>query len=183
MHFKVILKGEACTMYNYEKWLTPDGLMLLECWARDGLNNQQIADKMGISAKCLWEWRNRFDEIETSLRRGKEVVDYGVENALLKSALGGERRTSKTIVDGKQDGDGNRNVRVETTVEEVMPSVTACLAWLNNRKPDKWKRNRDMFDDNSEDKTPLQVTIVKKAPDGSEIKLSGAIDNEDASVS
>ena len=66
-----------------------DGLLLLEGWARDGLTDEQIAHNMGITAKTLYEWKNAHSEICEALKKGKEVVDYQVENALLASALDG----------------------------------------------------------------------------------------------
>ena len=30
---------------KYEQWLTPEGLLKLEGWARDGLTDEQIAQK------------------------------------------------------------------------------------------------------------------------------------------
>ena len=35
---------------KYQKWLEPEGLLLLEGWARDGLTDEQLAQKMGIHA-------------------------------------------------------------------------------------------------------------------------------------
>ena len=36
---------------KYQKWMTPDGLMLLTAWARDGLSDEQLARKIaGVSA-------------------------------------------------------------------------------------------------------------------------------------
>ena len=74
---------------KYQRWLEPDGLTLLEGWARDGLTDEQTAKKMGITAKTLYEWKNRYSEICEALKKGKEVVDYEVENALLQSARDG----------------------------------------------------------------------------------------------
>ncbi len=74
---------------KYQRWLEPDGLLLLEGWARDGLTDEQIAGNIGITATTLYEWKNRFPEISEALKKGKEVVDYQVENALLASALDG----------------------------------------------------------------------------------------------
>ena len=74
---------------KYQKWLEPEGLLLLEGWARDGLTDEQIAQKIGISRKTLIDWKNRFRNICDTLKKGKEVVDYQVENALLESALDG----------------------------------------------------------------------------------------------
>ena len=74
---------------KYQKWLTPEGLLLLEGWARDGLTDEQIAKKIGISRKTLNDWKNNYSDICDTLKKGKEVVDYQVENALLNSALDG----------------------------------------------------------------------------------------------
>lgn len=75
---------------KFEYWLTEEGLLLLEGWARDGLTDEQIANNCGITASTLYEWKKRFAEISDTLKRGKEVVDYEVENALLNKALGGD---------------------------------------------------------------------------------------------
>lgn len=74
---------------KYQKWLLKENLLLLEGWARDGLTDEQIAKNMGISAKTLWDWKNKHSNICNALKKGKEVVDYEVENALLSSALEG----------------------------------------------------------------------------------------------
>ncbi len=75
---------------KFEYWRSEDGLILLEGWARDGLTDEQIAHNIGITAKTLYEWKNRFCEISEALKKGKEVVDYEVENALLNKALSGD---------------------------------------------------------------------------------------------
>lgn len=74
---------------KYEQWLTKDGLTLLRGWARDGLTDEQIAHNMGISTATLYNWKRDHLEILESLKKGKEVVDYEVENALLTNALSG----------------------------------------------------------------------------------------------
>lgn len=75
---------------KYEYWLTEDGLMLLEGWARDGLTDEQLAHNIDITPTTLYEWKKRFPEISETLKKGKEVIDYEVENALLKKALEGD---------------------------------------------------------------------------------------------
>ena len=81
---KVMAKGK------FEYWLTDDGLLLLEGWARDGLTNEEIAGKIGIRAGTLYEWLKTYPEISESLKKGKEVVDRKVENVLLQKALDGD---------------------------------------------------------------------------------------------
>lgn len=75
---------------KYEYWLTEDGLLLLSAWARDGLTDEQIALKCDICRSTLSEWKIKYPDISDALKKGKEVVDIEVENALLKAALAGE---------------------------------------------------------------------------------------------
>ena len=118
---------------KYEYWLTPEGLLKLEGWARDGLTDEQIAGNAGINPATLYVWKQKYPEISEALKRGKEVVDRQVENALLKRALGYEYEEVKEKFEG--------NVMTERTVtkKEVVPDVTAQIFWLKNRRPDKWR--------------------------------------------
>lgn len=72
-----------------DRWLEPDGLILIEGWARDGLIEEQIAHNMGIGLSTLGEYKKKYKEISEALKKGKEVADYMVENALFKSAMEG----------------------------------------------------------------------------------------------
>lgn len=74
---------------KFKKWSEPDGLTLLEGWARDGLTDEQIAQNMGVSTSTFYEWKKKHPEISEALKKGKDVVDYEVENALLKQAMSG----------------------------------------------------------------------------------------------
>ena len=75
---------------KYKRWLEPDGLVILQGWARDGLSDEQIAHNMSIASKTLYRWKKAYSPICQALKKGKEVVDFAVENALLKKALSGD---------------------------------------------------------------------------------------------
>ena len=75
---------------KYEYWLTYDGLTMIEAWARDGLTDELIAHNMGINVKTLYDWKKKYGNICNALKKGKEVVDVKVENALLEKALSGD---------------------------------------------------------------------------------------------
>lgn len=76
-------------MAKIDDWLQNDKLILIEGWARDGLTNEQIANNIGINVKTLYDWKNKNSNIRNILKKSREVVDFEVENALLKSALEG----------------------------------------------------------------------------------------------
>ena len=83
-------KNKGGARGKYLEWLTPEGLLKIEGWAMDGLTNEQIAHNIGVNPDTLYNWKKKYTEISESLKRGKEVVDRQVENAMLKRALGYE---------------------------------------------------------------------------------------------
>ena len=123
---------------KYEKWLKKDNLLLLEAWARDGLTDEMIAKNIGISVKTLYEWKNKFSDICEALKRGKEIIDIEVENALLKSALGYE----DIEIEITTDLSGNE-IKKEKR-KQVPPNTTALIFWLKNRQPKKWRDKQDI---------------------------------------
>lgn len=153
----------------YEYWLKDDGLTLIRCWRRDGMTYPQIAQRMGVGDRVLRRWREEYPPIAEALSVGKELLDYRVENALLKAALGYTTKEIKVTLGKKVVSGEAFQVLKETTTKEVGPNAVACLAWLNNRKHEQWKRNRDnVVDANSEDSN-VTVTIIrggKKSDDG-----------------
>lgn len=74
-----------------DKWSQKENLVLLQGWVRDGLTDEDIASNMGISIRTFYEWKKREEsaQVAQTLKQGKEVVDYLVENALVKNALAG----------------------------------------------------------------------------------------------
>lgn len=123
---------------KYEEWLEPEGLIKIEGWARDGLTDEQIAENMGICRDTLIEWKKKYSDISDTLKRGKEVVDRQVENALLKRALG-YKYTEVT----KERIDGSLVVTKEVE-KEVVPDTTAQIFWLKNRKPNEWRDKQNV---------------------------------------
>ena len=123
---------------KYQEWLEPDGLLLLEGWARDWLTDEQLAEKMGCGVRTLYDWKERFPQISQALKKGKEVVDLQVENALLKRALGYEYIEERIEV---SDKDGRKVIQ---TTKTVPPDTTAQIFWLKNRRPDKWRDKPEM---------------------------------------
>lgn len=122
----------------------PEALFLVECWARDGLTNEQICERIGISQPTFYKWYSRIEEFRLALLKGREPVDYLVENALLKRALGYDYVETK-VTYGAPDASGNRTKEVTEFKKHIPPETNACLLWLNNRNPDKWRRNNDTF--------------------------------------
>lgn len=124
-------------MAKYTEWLTEEGLLKIEGWARDGLTDKQVAHNMNIAESTLHEWKKKYSVLSESLKRGKEVVDRQVENALLKRALGYEfKETTQELTE-----DGMRVTKVIT--KQQAPDTTAQIFWLKNRKPGEWRDKKE----------------------------------------
>lgn len=123
---------------KYQRWLTPEGLTLLEGWARDGLTDEEIArKKIGITTSTFYAWLNKFPDISEAIKKGKEVIDYEVEKALLKRALGYEAKETR---EEDSDKDGYKSVTIK---KHIPGDPTAQIFWLKNRRPDKWRERRE----------------------------------------
>lgn len=137
-----------------------DKLILIKGWARDGLTNEQIANNLGINVSTIYDYQNKYPEFAEALKKGKEIIDYEVENALLKRALGYEyeEKTYETIYNKKAD----KYVEILTkkVTKQVAPDTTALIFWLKNRKSKQW---RDKIDVEKNDKIQ-RIEIINDLP-------------------
>lgn len=99
---------------------------------------------MKIVPSTFYVWKEKFPEISEALKKGKEIIDFEVEQALLKRALG------MTVKETRREVDANGRKRVIEIVHEIAPDTKAQIFWLKNRKPDKW-RDRPVDDSEIED--------------------------------
>jgi len=136
---------------KYQEWITEEGLLKIEGWARDGLTDKQIAHNIGITEQTLNVWKNKYPSLFESLKRGKEVIDRQVENALLKRALGYEYEEVK-----KEESENG--YKITRTIKQVVPDTTAQIFWLKNRKPTEWRDKREI-ETNKEELNKLDKLI------------------------
>lgn len=112
-----------------------DKLTLVEGWARDGLTDEQIAEKLNISKDTFYKYKKNHTDFSDSLKKGKEVVDYQVENALLRNALEGnttaqifwlKNRKPKQWKD-KIDFENEANKETIKKLDEVLNSLGGVI--------------------------------------------------------
>ncbi|WP_195954748.1 transposase [Clostridium tertium] len=128
------------------KWEThvKDKLILVEAWARNGLTDEQISKNLGISKDTFYKYKKEHTDFSDSLKRGKEVIDIEVENALLKRALGYKyNEITKELFKDKETGEEELKV-TKVVTKEVQPDTTAQIFWLKNRKPEDWRDKKDI---------------------------------------
>lgn len=146
---------------KYQRWLKPEGLLLIQGWARDGLTDEEIARKMGITRKTLYEWLNKYGDICDAIKRNKEVADREVEQALFRKAIGykvkevtRERRINPLTREPEL-------VVIKEIEKDVAPDTAAQVFWLKNRKPNEWRDKREVITDSSAELSDLDELTEK----------------------
>ena len=129
---------------KYELWLEPDNLIKLEGWARNGLTDEQIANNIGINVSTLYAWKVKYKDFSEAIKRGKEVIDIMVENALLKSAMG--YKYDEVVKERIYNPDTGESeiVEVKRTTKDVAPNSTSLIFWLKNRRPADWRDTKNI---------------------------------------
>ena len=166
-------KSKAGAKGKYIEWVTPEGLLKIGGWAKDGLIDSEIASNIGISPKTLIEWKKRFPELCNALKETKEVADRNVENAHYKSACGYTVLVKKNYKlkhvkykDGKRVSEDEELVTKEEEVH-VPANVQAQISWLCNRMPGKWKNIRIIgLTGGKGDGGPVEITWADNEPGG-----------------
>ena len=103
---------------------------------RADINQLSVARPMPLSSLCL---RLRVPLMLRALKAGKQVADAKVEHSLYHRANGDLHYAVKIIT--VSIGDGCSEVVKVPYVEHYPPDTTACIFWLNNRRPDRWDAN------------------------------------------
>ena len=122
---------------KFHIWLQEDNLIRIESWARMGLTDEQIAKNMGVNKTTLYDWIKKFPDISNSIKKGKAPIDFEVENALFKRAIGYEYEEVETTI---EEIDGKQRKRIKKIKKVALPETSAMIFWLKNRKPEQWRK-------------------------------------------
>lgn len=149
-------RTSAANPFVFEKkkeiWVTEEGQLYLQSWANDGLNNQEIAKKMGVCEDTFYRWCNEEPRIKGAVIRGRDTSTMAVENMLYKCAMGFTYTEQQVTKDGDI-------VEVERYYE---PSQEAQKFILTNRRKDKWKSKQEVA---LEAQTTIKVSESDKLAD------------------
>ena len=107
---------------------------------------------MGISKQTFYDWIKKYPEFADAIKKGKEVADKDIVNALYKRALGYSYKEVKEeyITDANgviKDNEDKSAKEITVTYKSEPPNTAALIYWLNNRRPDEWS-NKSKLDVN-----------------------------------
>ena len=142
-------KGKGGRPPKYEFWLTEDGLTLLKEWARQGLTDSEIAEKMREHQKsntpCMkvfYEWKARFREFREAIEENKYIPNAKVANAVFEDCFDRdyweetwERRLNRETGDFEM-------IMTKRVKKHVLGNQRAREFYLGNR--DGWSNKQDV---------------------------------------
>ena len=129
---------------KFQKWLTPEGLIKIRGWARDGLTDEEIARKIGVNRATLYDWQRKYPDISDAIKSNKEVADREVEQALFRKATGYQAKEVTRERRFNPVTHAYELVVTKETEKHVAPDTAAQIFWLKNRKPDMWRDKREV---------------------------------------
>lgn len=135
---------------KYESVVKPN-LELIEGWLLNGITEREIARRLHIAHSTFQAYKQQFPDFSDRLKKGRELADIRVENALFRSAVGFEYEEVKTeyYENGKKvlqnnDPDAKQSKKITKVTRKVPGDVTAQIFWLKNRRPDKWRDRKEI---------------------------------------
>lgn len=120
--------------------------------AKAGAIDEDLAELFDVTKQTIQNWKKAHPAFKNALDAGKAVSDDLVEQALYSRAIGA------TVIETKV-GFYEGNATQEEIQRHYPPDVGACMSWLCNRRPEKWKRAPD-----AETAEGLNVNLILNKP-------------------
>lgn len=108
-----------------------------------GATDAQIADVIGVTEQTINNWKEAHPDFFESMKRGKEVADAEIAEALYHRAKGYQHDDVEIKVVANGDNMGSRIVEVPVT-KFYPPDTGAAMAWLKNRQPKMWRDKQEL---------------------------------------
>ena len=102
-----------------------------------GATESEIADFFKVSARTIRNWKVRHVEFRAAIKVGKDAADDRVEYSMYNQAVGYDHDIEDVRIVGEK-------VLRYTVRQHIPPSFNAATFWLKNRRPDRWRDQRDL---------------------------------------
>lgn len=116
-----------------------------------GATDNDLAELFDVCEKTINNWKESYPSFLQSLKTSKADLDARVERSLYERATGYSHPEDKIF-------NNNGEPMVVSTEKHYPPDTGACVVWLANRQPDRWKKDPQPAPVQSE---PLQVVITR----------------------
>lgn len=116
-----------------------------------GATDKFLADRFEVCEDTIHEWKKVHPEFSESIKRGKEIADAKVAEALFNRACGYSHSEDKIFND-------NGTPLIVPTTKHYPPDTGAAFIWLKNRGG--WKDKNEV--EHSGEVTNKNIEIITK---------------------
>ena len=107
--------------------------------AEQGSTDDQISAVLKITKQTLNNWKKKHPKFFDSLKSKKLEADNRVTKSLYERANGYSHPEVKVQW---VNGDDGGQFETLDLIKHYPPDTTACIFWLKNRQPDKWREKQ-----------------------------------------
>lgn len=119
--------------------------------AEKGFTNREIALKLGVDERTLYNWHKKYPNLFQTLKDEKNIADSKVEASLYERARG------YSVKEVKLFQDKNGEIVEHEIIKHYPPDPTSMIFWLKNRQPNKWRDKQEI-----EQTQEIKVNIDKE---------------------
>lgn len=114
-----------------------------------GAVDTDLAEYFEVSVRTIHRWKHDHEDFCHALK-SKRFADERVERALYERAIGYSHPEDKIF------NNNGEEMIVETT-KHYPPDTGACVVWLANRNPERWKKDPESIQAPS---APVTINLI-----------------------
>jgi len=115
-----------------------------------GATDEQLADFFNVTRSTISLWKKKQPKFFDAMKRGKILADANVAHSLYKRATG---YSHPDVHISNYQGE----ITKTDITKHYPPDTTACIYWLKNRQPDKWRDKIEIDSNIKIDKETLDM--------------------------
>lgn len=118
-----------------------------------GATIPDLAEAFGVAVSTVNLWTVKHKPFSDALKVGKSKADDRVERSLYERANGYQHEEDDIRVVGGA-------IEITPTIKRYPPDTTACIYWLNNRRPDQYRaRPPEILDDDPPEGQTVKIIV------------------------
>lgn len=128
-----------------------------------GATIAELAELLEVATSTIINWMRRHPEFKEAVAAGREKADARVARSLYRRAIGYSH-------DDVHVSNFQGQITITRIVKHYPPDTAAAFIWLQNRQPDKWRREQPA----GRDMSPEQIALVAQQAIAQAMAVDGA---------
>lgn len=116
----------------------PEYIRLAFKYSLLGATDEQFAKLFNVGKSSIDQWKKNYPDFASAINRGRIQADAELATNLFRRGTGYEY-SEVTTREIKNENGEILSIETVTITRQMPPDTDACIFWLKNRQPDKWR--------------------------------------------